>query len=271
MAIIWTPPPGWIEETGASIRFKAPCSCADADSIVIGNNTYSFVDAAGNAINTRPGSFASGAVVEALLDTSGKKAYLNTPGTYLAPITITPDQLDTTTTNGYYRILSNSTTIAGWEATDWWLHVIRYNSDYCVQEVFPMTSRRVKLIRWCYSGEWYEEWENPPMYVGVEYRTTERDGGNPVYVKRVQYEFSSTIGNASSTTSTNIAHSISGFRKLVRCQGRISGTNYQFPYISTSGGITAVSAVNATNIVLRVSNMTWNANTFEFDLFYTKG
>lgn len=32
-------------------------------------------------------------------------------------------------------------------------------------------------------GEW--EWVNPPMVAGVEYRTTERFNGNPVYVKLV--------------------------------------------------------------------------------------
>ena len=271
MAIIWTPPPGWIEETGASIRFKTPCSCADADSIIIGNNTYSFVDAAGNAINTRPGSFASGAVVEALLDAENKKAILNTPGTYLAPIKISPDQINNVTENGYYRIINETLSIGGYSNGYWYCHVIRYSANYLVQEWRSVSESRMKLIRWNHNGEWIEEWENPRMVAGTEYRTTERDSGNAVYAKRIQYTFDSTIGNASSTTTTNIAHGISGFKKLSRCYGRLAGTNYQFPYLSTSGGITVVSAVNATNIVLRISNMTWNANTFEFDVFYTKG
>ena len=80
MAIVWTPPPGWVEETGASIRFTAPCDCSQADSLVIGSNTYSFVDAVGNAINKRTGSFAQGAVLEVLLDCENKRAYLNTSG-----------------------------------------------------------------------------------------------------------------------------------------------------------------------------------------------
>lgn len=270
MAIIWTPPPGWIEETGASIRFKTPCSCADADSIVIGNNTYSFVDAAGNAINTRPGSFASGAVVEALLDTSGKKAYLNTPGTYLAPITITPDQLDATTFNGYYRIANQETTIAGYANSYWYMHVTRYSSGNCVQELHPVTDYRYTIIRTQQANEWVEEWVNPPMVPGVEYRTVERSERKPVYAQRITYKFDSTIGSTSSTTTVNIAHGISGYGKLVSCQGRVPSSNYQFPYLSTSGGITAVCAVNTTNIVLRLSNMTWSANTFEFDVYYTK-
>lgn len=270
MAIAWTPPPGWIEETGASIRFTAPCACSEADSIIIGTNTYSFVDAVGNAINTRPGSFAPGAVVEALLDTSGKKAYLNTPGTYLAPITITPDQLDTTTHNGYYRISNQETTIAGYTSDYWFIHVVRYSDNNWVQEIRPVASGMYNLTRFCINGTLVEEWNNPPMTAGKEFRTTERSSGNAVYAQRITYKFDSTIGSTTSTTTVNIAHGISGFGKLVRCQGRVPGSNYQFPYLSTSGGITAVCAVNTTNIVLRLSSMTWNANTFEFDVYYTK-
>ncbi len=36
------------------------------------------------------------------------------------------------------------------------------------------------------SGVWDEwEWEKPPLFTGVEYRTTERCNGKPVYVKKV--------------------------------------------------------------------------------------
>lgn len=39
-----------------------------------------------------------------------------------------------------------------------------------------------------YDGVWSPwEWLNPPMYLGVEYRTTERYLGNPVYVKAVDF------------------------------------------------------------------------------------
>ena len=34
-------------------------------------------------------------------------------------------------------------------------------------------------------GEW--EWKNPPMWVGVEYRITERRNGKPVYTKLVDF------------------------------------------------------------------------------------
>ena len=47
------------------------------------------------------------------------------------------------------------------------------------------------------SGTWYPwEWVNTPMSLGVEYRTTERYQGKPVYVKLVD------CGNVASGTKT---------------------------------------------------------------------
>ena len=43
-----------------------------------------------------------------------------------------------------------------------------------------------KLCRLCKNGVWQEwEYENPPLVLNAEYRTTERYGGKPVYIKRV--------------------------------------------------------------------------------------
>lgn len=42
--------------------------------------------------------------------------------------------------------------------------------------------------RVCYGSTWNEpEWENPPMLFGVEYRTTERSNGSPVYAQQVYF------------------------------------------------------------------------------------
>lgn len=44
------------------------------------------------------------------------------------------------------------------------------------------------IVRSMYGGEWGPwEWVNPPMELGVEYRTTERHQGKPVYVKLVNF------------------------------------------------------------------------------------
>lgn len=43
---------------------------------------------------------------------------------------------------------------------------------------------------------WIEEWVNPPLYVGKEYRTTERFGGKPVYAMRPNIGEGSSISKA---------------------------------------------------------------------------
>ena len=66
------------------------------------------------------------------------------------------------------------------------------NLDVCVQEVwhFPNVDKVYHWQRFCYPGTgngtpW--EWVDPPLYEGVEYRTTERYQGKPVYVKAISF------------------------------------------------------------------------------------
>lgn len=79
------------------------------------------------------------------------------------------------------------------------------------------------------------EWVNPPMQLGIEYRTTERYLGKPVYVKVVD------CGNLPASGLKNIAHGIANC-KPIHVYGEMSngntlpyavGTNY---YISADGG-----------------------------------
>lgn len=79
------------------------------------------------------------------------------------------------------------------------------------------------------------EWVNPPMQLGIEYRTTERYLGKPVYVKVVD------CGNLPASGLKNIAHGIANC-KPIHVYGEMSngntlpyavGTNY---YISADRG-----------------------------------
>lgn len=77
--IIWTPPDSnWEEKNGAHVSFTAPCDSSFTGRLKISssNNTYSIVDACGNTINGKSGIFASGAVLDFILDCSNLKAYL---------------------------------------------------------------------------------------------------------------------------------------------------------------------------------------------------
>lgn len=77
------------------------------------------------------------------------------------------------------------------------------------------------------------EWLNPPMELGVEYRTTERYLGKPVYVKTIN--MGNLPGNAvkqSSFQSNNVVD------KIVSVTGQCtsdSGVNMSLPYHAGSG------------------------------------
>lgn len=76
--IMYTPPDGWVEKTGATIAFKAPCGCTEATAIQIGTdgNIYSFVDSNGDVLTgTR---FKKGELVEAILNVEELRAYICT-------------------------------------------------------------------------------------------------------------------------------------------------------------------------------------------------
>lgn len=111
----------------------------------------------------------------------------------------------------------------------------RASSSTVVQMCFFETVSTI-AIRRRVDSEW-QPWEylNPPMQLGVEYRTTERYLGKPVYVKVVD------CGNLPASGLKNIAHGIANC-KPIHIYGEMSNgntlpyaveTNY---YISADGG-----------------------------------
>lgn len=75
---------------------------------------------------------------------------------------------------------------------------------------------------------WESEYEylNPPMQLGVEYRTTERYMGKPVYVKLVDF------GALPNATTKSVKFSIENNNQLLECKGFIPGGSvlpYSFP------------------------------------------
>ena len=74
---------------GEAVTFKAPCNASDITGLVIyyddGGNTvskaFTLTDANGNDIGVLDNIFAEGAIVKAILDTDGNKAYIQNPNT----------------------------------------------------------------------------------------------------------------------------------------------------------------------------------------------
>ena len=151
------------------------------------------------------------------------------------------------------------------------IEVTGHRSDKGIAQTFiPGTAgmHPHRLQRSLRNGEWMPwEWVNPPMYVGVEYRTTERSEGNPVYAKRISYTTNGSVGNASGVADAVIAHGISNFGNLVRISGRNGA--YPLPTITSSGGTASINQVSISDVILRTYSTT-QSGTFVFDIYYTK-
>ena len=109
--------------------------------------------------------------------------------TYLSADT----DLNNITDNGWYQFGPNPihapTGQDGWGGAYSPMFVNSRNSENLIQTIFcsnNVTYYGCQIKRVCASGTWYPwEWINPPMQSGMEYRTTERFLGKPVYVKVV--------------------------------------------------------------------------------------
>lgn len=79
------------------------------------------------------------------------------------------------------------------------VHVTAVDAYHVKQILYPCGTSGCVLSRMKTATEWGEwEIENPPMYLGVEYRTTERWLGMPVYCKAVNVEAFPTNGSSAS-------------------------------------------------------------------------
>ncbi|MBO7312491.1 MAG: hypothetical protein J6U82_06760, partial [Alistipes sp.] len=88
--------------------------------------------------------------------------------------------------SGWYRVINNAANAPFFGGA--WLRVDMYDEKYGVQtwyrEAMTGTTHGVSAQRFLNRGVW-QPWEyiNPPMQLGVEYRTTERYNGKPVYCR----------------------------------------------------------------------------------------
>ena len=86
------------------------------------------------------------------------------------------------------------------------------------------------------------EWEHPPMRTGIEYRTSERYNGKPVYAKAINF------GQAPNATYKDVSHGIENFSQLVSYTGMMGGANL-------------IEAPAVENIQINASNIRITTNT----------
>lgn len=109
------------------------------------------------------------------------------------------------------------------------------------------------------------EWVNPPMVFDVEYCTTERYNGNPVYIKLIN--FGAMPNGAEKPTATPV--SIGKSLNIVSIEGKTYGGNYTIP-LSILKWISSVYYNNSEGKLYVETNADASAWSAEIVVKYTK-
>ena len=120
--------------------------------------------------------------------------------------------LDDLRISGGYRlnIQSGDATVCGINFSRAIVTVEGYDAS-TAQQTLSLVGSATRVIRACEGGVW-KPWsvENPPMELGVEYRTTELWEGHPVYVKRIAY-----AANSFTSEAVSLPHDITGLNVCI--------------------------------------------------------
>ena len=137
------------------------------------------------------------------------------------------DDLNAIQANGWYRWGSsapqNAPNMSPGNGDSGYIfaRVANYDSQNVLQEYWSLNQgAQNKAHCICRNGVWGPlEWINPPMQLGVEYRTIERYQQVPIYTKAVNF------GTAPNATSKTVEHGITGFNQCVDVSGILGGAN----------------------------------------------
>lgn len=177
----------------------------------------------------------------------------------LGDVTKTISTWDNAKVCGWYR--SNGNTPNGY----YWIGFVITNGTSIVQKIFyPVSGANWQCIRsstdggatW---GEW--EWVNPPMTVGVEYRTTERWNGKVVYAMAINF------GAMPNAATGSVKHGITGITQVIRCVGQNITSGQTIP--SNYNGNYAEIYADKTNVRIHATSDA-SANNAYAQLWYTK-
>lgn len=144
---------------------------------------------------------------------------------------------------------------------NWWYGVhVQYHANYACQEFCRYNSSDYRIFRKKINGTWTEwEWVNPPMALGVEYRTTERYKGKAVYTKLINFGYlpNATIG------SIQIG---AGATLVFRCEG-VTSNGYTLPRHYNGDDIDLCADLGW---ILITTNKDYSSKTADIQIWYTK-
>ena len=145
------------------------------------------------------------------------------------------------TKNGFYRCDVNTPT------TEWWYGIhVQHQEGYAYQE-FCRTETKDRVVRQQINSTWQPwEWVNPPMQLGVEYRTTERYLGKPVYAKTID------LGALPNNEQKNVSIGAS-IAVALSCNlsfGKSGTYTYSAPFYGGAdiGGISVTAHITGSNV-----------------------
>lgn len=107
------------------------------------------------------------------------------------------------------------------------------------------------------------EWINPPMALGVEYRTTERYQGKPIYAKCVDF------GTLPNSGRKQMAYTESGGFHVISISGNANGATNNFPIPSSTIAVVKAYANSASVFLDTEGDL--SAYTAYVIVKYTKG
>lgn len=124
-----------------------------------------------------------------------------------------------------------------------------------------------------------KEWINPPMIASVEYRTSERSEGKPVYVKRLDI----TLPKRDTSGSFEIACSVVRYPDILDISGVFADVDFLYfyplnyisgngtPYVSTRVGFElAADSLKVAKLEVDTLNGNFDNGHGIFDIKYTK-
>ena len=112
------------------------------------------------------------------------------------------------------------------------------------------------------AGQWDPlEYINPPMRLGVEYRTTERYLGKPVYVKAINF--------GAVAVGMNEVSFMSDVERPIRCYAMLTDRNTTIPWIGTPGTDQSFCSINYANARIH-STVAFPAGAVAFVGYYYK-
>ena len=170
---------------------------------------------------------STNSLINTLTNSSKFQGYMLTFNDFIAPICADDDKSFVITDDDGNVIVSN------------WKYSIDTNIE---EEKEESTSILIDKVIGCMYRKFggITEWINPPMQIGVEYRTTERYLGKPVYVKATNF------GELPNNSAKAVAHGISNMDICFMLYGHDTANKRPIPTPCLSGNFDTQIGITAT-------------------------